>query len=305
LVQYLHFIITIHNNLKVYAFEFHFFKDFHKQNGMNETQYQFKRISEAAKILGVSHSCLRKWDDLGVIPTIRTPGDHRLFDVRQFIGNNTPASIPSAKGTCKRSNPKDDRKTIAYTRVSSAKQQPDLVRQREFVMGCIADKYPGCQNVEEVFDIGSGINFKRTGLLRILGLIKAGQVQRLVVASRDRLARFAFELIEWLCTSSGTQIVVLDNTSTTEEDELGKDLMSIVQVYCCRWNGRRKYAKKDTKSKNVEVKVESNEDTEGDSESVGGVCPIHVQQDDINTVNAGEHSQGQGGTEESSCDPQM
>jgi predicted site-specific integrase-resolvase len=226
---------------------------------------QFKRIGEAAKILGVSQSCLRKWDDLGVIPTIRTPGDHRLFDVRQFIGQQN-SNIPTTKDNVKRSSSKDDRKTIAYTRVSSAKQQPDLVRQRAFVLEHIADKYPGCQHVEQVSDIGSGINFKRSGLLRVLGLVKAGQVQRLIVASRDRLARFAFELIEWLCTSSGTQIVVLDNTSTTEEDELGKDLMSIVQVYCCRWNGRRKYKKTGKQNKDMEVEIEPHKDTEGDSE---------------------------------------
>jgi predicted site-specific integrase-resolvase len=68
------------------------------------------------------------------------------------------------------------------------------------------------------------------------------------VASRDRLARFGFELIEWLCKEFGTELLVLDTEDTTPETELGKDLMSIVQVYCCRWNGKRRYTKKENQS---------------------------------------------------------
>jgi predicted site-specific integrase-resolvase len=86
-----------------------------------------------------------------------------------------------------------------------------------------------------------------------LGLIKQGDISELVVASKDRLARFGFELIEWLCTEYGTRIVVLDTQDTTEEAELGNDLMAIVQVYCCRWNGRRRYKVQD-QSKETEVK---------------------------------------------------
>lgn len=61
------------------------------------------------------------------------------------------------------------------------------------------------------------------------------------MASRDRLARFGFELIEWLCAEFDTRLIVLDHCDGAPEDELGKDLMAIVQVYCCRWNGRRRY----------------------------------------------------------------
>jgi predicted site-specific integrase-resolvase len=64
------------------------------------------------------------------------------------------------------------------------------------------------------------------------------------VASKDRLARFGVELIEWICNQYGTKILVLDSNNKTQEIELSEDIMSILQVYCCRWNGKRRYKNK-------------------------------------------------------------
>ena len=116
---------------------------------------------------------------------------------------------------------------IFYSRVSSAKQREDLERQKEFLKSNLPDQSSGSTKIEEISDIGSGINFKRPGLLRILGLVKQGTVSKIVVASRDRLARFGFELIEWLCTEFGTEIVVLDSKDSTPESELGNDLIAL------------------------------------------------------------------------------
>ena len=181
------------------------------------------KISSASDVLGVSQSILRKWDKQGVIRTIRTPGGMRLFDISSI---DTAINLSKIKI-------KEDPKIILYSRVSSSKQKDDLKRQEEFLTANVPHQYKGSKQIE-ISDIGSGINFKRPGLLRILGSVKEGNVSTIVVASKDRLARFGFELIEWLCTEYGTKIVVLDSQDTTPESELGKDLMAIVQVYCCR-----------------------------------------------------------------------
>ena len=204
-----------------------------------ETVYY--KISEACKILGVKEGILRKWDSQGNIKTIRTPGGIRLFDITSVDPTTNLFAIREKKEAV----------AIFYSRVSSSKQKDDLERQKQFLKDNYADKYPRFQ---EVTDIGSGLNFKRTGLLRVLGLIKEGNVSAVVVASKDRLARFGFELIEWLCKEYGTETVVLDNQDSTPEEELGNDLMSIVQVYCCRWNGKRRYK---AKNKGNEAKVET------------------------------------------------
>jgi predicted site-specific integrase-resolvase len=78
------------------------------------------------------------------------------------------------------------------------------------------------------------------------------------VASKDRMARFGFDLIEWLCHEYGTKILVLDNQNQSPTEELGKDLLSIVQIYCCRWNGKRRYKN----NKESEIENLSNQGTE-------------------------------------------
>jgi putative resolvase len=230
------------------------------------------KISKASEILGVSQSVLRKWDNEGKIKAIKTPGGMRLYDLQ---------SLDS--GSLSKQRNQLSKSIVLYSRVSSAKQKDDLQRQKEFLRGHIPDKYAGYK-VIEISDVGSGINFKRPGLLRVLGSIKEGNLSAVVVASRDRMARFGFELIEWFCKESSTDILVLDDEDTTPEAELGKDLMSIVQVYCCRWNGRRRYSKNDNKSLQVEDQADSS--TEETPQSMDRVPSGDIQQDDLSAHNA-------------------
>ncbi|MFM6225205.1 MAG: recombinase family protein, partial [Dolichospermum sp.] len=74
--------------------------------------------------------------------------------------------------------------TICYCRVSSSKQRDDLDRQIAYMQSL----YPK--------DIGSGLNFKRKGLRSLLDRLLQGNKFILVVACRDRLARFGFELVQ-------------------------------------------------------------------------------------------------------------
>jgi predicted site-specific integrase-resolvase len=217
------------------------------QRGNESTFY---KLCDACRILGVKPGVLRKWADTEQIKAMRTPGGMRLFDISSI---DPGTNIYKVK---KKENPI----CILYSRVSSSKQKDDLERQKLFIRDNI-DEHTRSQKIQEVSDIGSGINFKRPGLLRILGLVKEGKISTIVVASKDRLARFGFELIEWLCTEFKTKIVVLNSQDPTPESELGNDLMAIVQVYCCRWNGRRRYKTKD-KINEIETSPKQGTETE-------------------------------------------
>lgn len=211
---------------------------------MRGNEVALYKIGQVCEILGVKEGCLRRWADEGKIKSIRTPGGMRLFDI---------SSIDSSiLQKCKL----PDKRVILYSRVSSSKQKDDLQRQRQYLEGNIPHQCSGSP-FDHVSDIGSGINFKRQGLLQVLGRVKEGKVSAIVVASKDRLARFGFELIEWICTEFGTKILVLDTEDSTPESELGKDLMAIVQVYCCRWNGKRRYGKRKDQSKETEASTNS------------------------------------------------
>ena len=97
---------------------------------------------------------------------------------------------------------------------------------------------------EIIKDIGSGLNFKRKGLRSLLDRLLQGDKFMLVVACRDRLARFGFELVQYMVEQNGGEIVVLDKTVHSPQSELTQDLLSILHVFSCRMHGLRKYSKK-------------------------------------------------------------
>jgi len=88
------------------------------------------------------------------------------------------------------------RECYIYCRVSSVSQRDDLKRQVQ----CMSEQYPGFSVLS---DIASGINFKRRSLQSLLEKVMRGTVEKIVVSHRDRLARFGFELIEFICKSNG------------------------------------------------------------------------------------------------------
>ena len=127
--------------------------------------------------------------------------------------------------------------TICYCRVSSSKQRDDLDRQIAYMQSL----YPGAEVIK---DIGSGLNFKRKGLRSLLDRLLRGDKFILVVTCRDRLARFGFELVQYLVEQNGGQILVLDKTVHCPQSELARDLLSILHIFSYRIQGLRKYSKK-------------------------------------------------------------
>jgi predicted site-specific integrase-resolvase len=117
--------------------------------------------------------------------------------------------------------------------------------------------YP--EGTEIITDIGSGLNFKRKGLKTILERAIAGDIKELVVAHKDRLCRFGFELLEFIISkySNGT-IMVLDDKTSSTETEFANDILQILTVFSARLNGRRKYKKKESIDETPENKVQQN-----------------------------------------------
>lgn len=102
-------------------------------------------------------------------------------------------------------------------------------------------------------DVGSGINFRRRGLLALLERVHAGTVERVVVAHKDRLCRFGHELMEFIFAKAGCKLVVLDREarpqgSVSKDQELADDLLSIVNVFVARRNGERSAAHRRERS---------------------------------------------------------
>lgn len=139
-----------------------------------------------------------------------------------------------------------DKKKICYCRVSSKKQIADLERQKKVMK----ELYP---NHELVWDIGSGLNEKRKGYLKILDYAIKGELNELVIAYKDRLCRFGYDTFEYITKkySKGNIIILNKTEETTPTEELTKDVLSIMNVYVAKVNGLRKY--KNLIKKEIEI----------------------------------------------------
>ena len=185
---------------------------------------RYVAIGEAAKALGVSITTLRRWEEEGKLIPERTPGRQRRYDLAKLKPELFHAAPQS-------------RKTIAYARVSSHDQKDDLERQKQ-----VLELYCAKQGwtFEVIADLGSGMNYHKKGLKRLLDAIIGGQVGRLVITHKDRLLRFGAELVFAICEAKNVEVVILNQgEDTTFEEDLAKDVLEIITVFSARLYGSR------------------------------------------------------------------
>lgn len=187
---------------------------------------KYYSIGEFAKLIGKTEQTLRNWDKKDILkPHHVTDSGYRYYSQQQL---NHFLGIKNIEQTTK--------KVVGYCRVSSPKQKDNLERQIDNVKTYMIAK--GYQ-FEIIQDIGSGINYNKKGLNKLIDLITNSEIDKIVILYKDRLLRFGFELIESLCNKYGTTIEIIDSTEKTEEQELVEDLIQIVTVFSCRLQGKR------------------------------------------------------------------
>jgi len=182
-------------------------------------------IKEAAKFLGVCPQTLRRWEREGyLLPDERTPGGRRRYDLARLRPEQFRA-------------PETALRTIAYARVSSHDQKDDLERQKQ-----VLELYCARQGwtFEVIADLGSGVNYNKKGLKRLLDAIIDGQVGRLVITHKDRLLRFGVELVFAICEAKNVEVVILNQGEDTSfEEDLAKDMLEIITVFSAQLDGSR------------------------------------------------------------------
>lgn len=187
---------------------------------------------KAAKLLGVSVKTLQRWEREGrLIPATRTDSNRRRYteaQIREFIGLRNAVSEPT--------------RLVAYCRVSSAAQKPDLANQRKVLEEFVVAK--GLANVEFIEEVGGGLNFKRKRFLALMDEIGRREIKTLILAHRDRLTRFGFEWFEHFAETNGCEVLVLNQERLSPEQEMVQDLMTVVHCFSSRLYGLRNYRKK-------------------------------------------------------------
>lgn len=198
-------------------------------------------IGKFAKKVGVNVATLRRMDASGDLkPYHVSKGGTRYYSTEQlkYFGDTQQKA-----------------KLVAgYCRVSTPSQKDELENQVNNVKTyMIAKGY----SFEMITDIGSGIDYKRQGLKKLIDKINNQEISKIVILYKDRLIGFGYELIEYLCFINNIEIEIIDHTETSKEKELTDDLIQIITVFANRLYGQRS---KKTKRLIHEVKNNANSD---------------------------------------------
>lgn len=206
----------------------------------NERYLGIKKLAEK---LSVSQSTLRRWEREGKITPIRTGGNHRRYDLDNvlqemnfIIEEQTETKLVSC----------------CYARVSTREQKQDLERQKQVLeMFCSSKGY----EFIIIEDFGSGLNFKKNGLNKLIDLILKQKINRLVLTHKDRLLRFGSEIIFRLCDEHNIDVVIInrDEEKTDNNKEFVNDVLEVITHFSAVLYGRRSHKNKQILEENTKL----------------------------------------------------
>ena len=184
---------------------------------MRILRFELVSIGDAASHYGVSVTTMRRWDRQGKHKSYsRTLGNHRRYKLIE-----------------------DERVKVGYARVSSHDQKKDLAAQAKYLSQF-------CDLVLE--DLGSGLNCKKPRLRKLISMLLNKEISELHLSHLDRLLRFGHELIFQLCKWSGANVIIHKELAVvTFEQELCKDVVTLMTVFSARLYGKRSHQNRKNK----------------------------------------------------------
>jgi predicted site-specific integrase-resolvase len=203
------------------------------------------KLREFGSLIGKSWQTLQLWDRLGKLKAKRNPVSNRRYYTHdqylEYIGIKATGNA----------------KTVVYCRVLSNNQKKDLETQIKSIETYCISK--GIKVDDWISEIGSGLNFKRKKWNILLDEIEMGKVKTLIVAHKDRFVRFGFEWYELFLQKHGCDLEVINMESLSPQEEMTKDLMTIINDFSLRLSGLRRYKNKIKKIVEDETKNETND----------------------------------------------
>ena len=200
---------------------------------------KFYSAKTVTKILGVTAQTLRNWDKENKLkPTYVKSNGYRYYSEESIL------AYTQERKTKKNLN------VIGYTRVYK-ENKIELSKQKENIEKYLKERY---EHYEIIEDIGSGINYNKPALLKLIEKINKKEVDVIVVLYKDRLLRFGFELVEHFASLNNVKIEVLDKIDKTQDEELLETLKEIIDDTKDKIKGENKNIKRallEEMSKNV------------------------------------------------------
>ncbi|MBO0857853.1 MAG: IS607 family transposase [Chloracidobacterium sp.] len=181
------------------------------------------KISEAARLLGMSVWSLRRWVYSGKAPSIKTQTG-RVFIPASWVEQEAGFSSSPIKLRC-----------AIYAREPSSENKAAMALQVEALMEYAKAK--GWQVVSITKDFASGLNDQRPKLSRLL---KEKDFDIFLVENKNRLTRFGFRWFELLCSFKIEVVNLADNAT----NDLEEDLIAILTSFADRLYGQRRGRKK-------------------------------------------------------------
>jgi predicted site-specific integrase-resolvase len=174
------------------------------------------KLSTWAKQQGICYATALRWFHAGIMPVKAIQLNTDTILVYEEISKST-----------------SEEKTVIYCRVSNQSRRSELEYQvKRCEDFCVASGWPIAKVYQEV---ASGMNDSRKQLWKML----ESKPTRIVVENKDRLTRFGYKYLDLLLKELGCSIIVI-NTSESDEQDLMKDMISIVSSFCCRLYGLRR-----------------------------------------------------------------
>jgi putative resolvase len=194
---------------------------------------QHLSTKQVCLLLGISLSTFYRYCKVGLLkPAFFTIGKHRRFSLsllRQSFNIGTKAVL-----------------TVAYSRVSSHDQKSDLISQEAKLINFAKELSDfNHDNFVSITDLGSGLNYEKAGLKKLIHLIFSGQVKNLIINHKDRLLRFGSELIFYLCDLFKVRVIIVEEKQEQSfEQTLSSDVIELMTVFCAKLYGKRSHKNK-------------------------------------------------------------
>lgn len=175
----------------------------YKDSELTQSTY---KLNQVAKMLSITPTTLRNWEKVGKVKFDRTPTNIR------FLPRNKLIDLLDEQGLYYNDN-NIQQKDVIYARVSSHDQEKhgDLDKQISFLVTEVKD----LQNVVVLSEVGSGVDDKRKKLQQLIKMVMNGEVNRVFVTDRDRLAQVGFHYLETVFNAKGVEIIMVEQI--TEE----------------------------------------------------------------------------------------
>ena len=188
------------------------------------------KAGKVMDLLQISRSTLKRYREKGILKARCLPSGQYTFD---------DDSVFLLK------NGHSPRLTLLYGRVSTYKQKHDLANQIQELQDFAEKK--GYQIGGSYQDIASGISFEnRKQFFKMLDLIMAGKVERVIITHKDRLSRVGFELFEYLFRNYDTKIEVTSDelNPKTDEQELFEEIISLLHCFSMKEYSHKRVERK-------------------------------------------------------------